>query len=81
MARDNIRHLNKRQDFKCSTAKYNAQNKDRSSLELANLTNKRANEMLIDSSLPYQCQQNLRKFYGLDRKSNIQSFADYALTL
>jgi len=30
--------------------------------------------MLIGSRLPYQCQQNLGKFYGLNRKSNMDSF-------
>jgi hypothetical protein len=74
-SRDNIRHrLINGQDLRRSTASHNVQNKSRSSLKRVNLTNKRENKMLIDSRLPYQCQQNLGKFYGLNRKSNIGSF-------
>jgi len=77
MTRDNIhRLLIKGQDSKWSTASYNVQSKDRSSLKLVNLTNKRETKMLIGSRLPYQCQQNLGKFYGINRKRNIQSYAD-----
>ena len=71
MTRDNIRHLLiKGQDLKWSTASCKVQNKDRSYLKLVNLTDKRETKMLIASRLPYQCQQNLGKFYGLNRKGN-----------